>query len=109
MKLSRMYPRKYATGEDLNGNAVTVTVKKMTIEQMSPRAGQPPQDRFVLYFDETIKGVILSRTLADQIASIVQADDTDDWIGHKVTLYPQPLTVAGTPRIAIRARKPAQV
>ncbi|MHA1544116.1 MAG: hypothetical protein ACTSU8_03175 [Alphaproteobacteria bacterium] len=109
MKLGNMFPRKYATGEDLNGNDVTVTVKKMMIEKMSPRAGQPPQDRFVLYFDETVKGVILSRTLADQIAGILQADDTDQWTGKKVTLFPQPLTVAGTPRIAIRARKPAQV
>ena len=109
MKLGTMFPRKYATGEDLHGNAVTVTVKKLAVEQMSPRAGQPPQDRFVLYFVETVKGVILSRTLADQIASIIQADDTDMWVGQKVTLFPQPLTVAGTPRIAIRARKPAQV
>ncbi len=46
MKLGNMFPRKYATGEDLNGNAVTVTVKKMTIEQMSPRAGQPPARPF---------------------------------------------------------------
>jgi phage-related baseplate assembly protein len=109
MKLSKMYPRKYATGEDLHGNAVTVTVKNITVEKMSPRPGQPPQDNFVIYFQETIKGVILSRTLAEQIASALQSDDTDDWTGKKITLYPEPLTVAGTPRIAIRARKAAQV
>jgi len=109
MKLNNMFPRKFATGEDLNGHSVTVTVKKMSIDKLSPRPGQPPEDRFILYFEETIKGVILSRTLADQIASILQNDETDLWIGEKITLYPLPLTVAGKSRIAIRARKPAQV
>ena len=66
-------------------------------------------DRFILYFDETQKGVILSRTLAEQIASILHSDDTEEWIGKKIMLFPQPLTVAGKSRIAIRAKKPAQV
>jgi len=109
MKLNSMFPRKFATGEDLNGQAVTVTVKRLSIEKLSPRPGQPPEDRFILYFTETVKGVILSRTLADQIASILQSDETDQWEGKKITLYPLPLTVAGKSRIAIRARKPAQV
>ena len=109
MKLNAMFPRKFATGEDLNGQSVTVTVKSMSMEKLSPHPGQPPMDRFVLYFSETVKGVILSRTLAEQIASILQSDDTDQWVGKKVTLFPQPLNVAGKSRIAIRAKKPAQV
>lgn len=109
MKLNNMFPRKYANGADLNGQSVTVTVDSMTIEKLSPHPGQPPMDRFILYFAETQKGVILSRTLAEQIASILHSDDTDQWIGKKITLFPQPLTVAGKSRIAIRAKKPAQV
>lgn len=109
MKLNNMFPRKYANGADLNGQSVTVTVHSMTIEKLSPHAGQPPMDRFILHFSETQKGVILSRTLAEQIASILHSDDTDQWIGKKITLFPQPLTVAGKSRIAIRAKKPAQV
>lgn len=109
MRLNNMFPRKYANGADLNGQSVTVTVQSMTIEKLSPHAGQPPMDRFILHFAETQKGVILSRTLAEQIASILHADDTDQWIGQKITLFPQPLTVAGKSRIAIRAKKSAQV
>ena len=109
MKLNAMFPRKFANGADLNGQSVSVTVKSMAVEKLNPTPGQPPADRFVLYFSETVKGVILSRTLAEQIASILQSDDTDQWVGKKVTLYPQPLTVAGKSRIAIRAKKPAQV
>ncbi len=109
MKLTTMFPRKYANGADLNGNNVNVTIDLMAVEKLSPHPGQPPMDRFVLYFKETQKGVILSRTLAEQIATILQSDDTDSWIGRKITLYPQQMTVAGKNRIAIRAKKAAQV
>ena len=109
MKLNNMFPRKYAIGADLNGQSVTVTVKSLSIDKLSPHPGQPPMDRFILFFDETQKGVILSRTLAEQIASILHSDDTEKWIGKKIMLYPQPLTVAGKSRVAIRAKKPAQV
>lgn len=109
MKLNNMFPRKYASGADLNGQSVTVTVQSMTIDKLSPHPGQPPMDRYILHFAETQKGVILSRTLTEQIASILHSDDTEEWIGRKITLFPQPLTVAGKSRIAIRAKKPAQV
>jgi len=109
MKLNNMFPRKYATGADLNGNTVNVTIESMAVEKLSPHAGQPPMDRFVLYFKETQKGVILSRTLAEQVASILQSDDTDQWIGRKISLFPQQMNVAGKSRIAIRAKKAAQV
>jgi len=109
MKLNKMFPRKYASGADLNGNPVTVTIKTITAEQMSPRPGQPPTENFVIYFSETVKGVILTRALAEQIAQVLLTDETDEWTGKKITLYPQPMNVAGTQRIAIRARKPADV
>jgi hypothetical protein len=109
MKLNTMFPRKYATGADLNGQTVNVTIESLSVEKLSPHPGQPPMDRFVLYFKNAQKGVILSRTLAEQIASILQSDDTDEWINRTISLYPQQMNVAGKSRIAIRAKKAAQV
>ena len=60
--------------------------------------------KWVVYFQGAQKGVVLSRTLAEQIAEAVGSVETDDWIGHPVTLYPQNVVVAGKQRIAIRAR-----
>jgi len=107
MKTSDMFPRKYATGADFGGKAVTLTIERMQPEQMRPGPNAPTTTKYVLYFKEAQKGVILNRTLSDQIETITGSDDTDDWPGCRVTLYPVPMQVAGTPRIAIRAREPA--
>jgi hypothetical protein len=104
MKLTEMFPKRFATGEDFQGKALTLTVKAVSSEKMRPQRNAPEVDRWVIYFKETKKGVILSRTLAYQIAGILNSDDTDRWIGKKVTLHPQPMNVAGKQVVAIRAR-----
>ena len=104
MKVSEMFPRKYATGEDLQGKPVTVTVAQVVKEEMRPQPSAPPVRKWVVYFHEAQKGVVLSRTLAYQIAEAADSDETNDWTDRKVTLYPKPMMVAGKKRIAIRAR-----
>src|SRR4030067_922138 len=104
MKLSQMYPRRYATGEDLKGQSVSLTITKVTQEKMHPQPNAPEVERSVIYFKETQKGVILSRTLAYQIGEAVGDEETDHWIGKRVTLYPQPMKARGKRVTAIRAR-----
>ncbi len=105
MKLKEMFPRRYATGDDLQGKAVTLTILRVAEEKMRPNPGSPPVDRWVLYFDKAKKGVILSRTLAYNVAEALGSEDTNEWIGKAITLYPEPMNVAGKKRTAIRARK----
>ena len=107
MKLDDMFPRRFATGDDLKGKTPTLVIDAVTAEQIRPGPGAQPQTKFVIWFKGAAKGVILSRTLANQIAHILGTPDTDDWTGKKITLVPEPMTVAGTPRIAIRARAAA--
>jgi hypothetical protein len=104
MKLSKMFPRRYATGQDFGGKAFTLTIAKVASEKMRPHPNAPEIDKWVIYFKETQKGIVLNRTLAYQIAAILDSDDTDHWAGQKITLYPQPMTVAGKKVDAIRAR-----
>jgi hypothetical protein len=104
-----MFPRKYASGADFNGKAVTLTIALVRTEKMRPQPGAPEQTKYVVYFKDATKGVILCKTLAYEIAKAIGCDENEDvsnWIGKKVTLYPQPMKVAGKDRIAIRARKP---
>lgn len=100
MKISELYPRRFARGSDLKGPA-TVTIKEITQEELHP-AGRPVK-KYVLWFTETPRGVILTRPLALQLAEIL-GDDTAIWRGQKITLYPEPMNVAGRPCVAIRAR-----
>ena len=104
MKLSQMFPRRFATGEDLQGRSVTLTITKVAQEKMRPQPNAPEGERWVIYFKEAQKGVILSRTLAYQVGEAIGDEETDHWIGKRVTLYPQPMTVAGKRVTAIRAR-----
>jgi len=104
MKLSDMYPRRYATGEDLQGKAITLTIEKISREKMHPQPNSPEVEKWVAYFKEARKGVVLNRTVAYQIAEFLGSEETDDWTGKRITLYPQPMTVAGRKVTAIRAR-----
>lgn len=104
MKISEMYPSKYAKGEDLKGREVTLTISRVSTERMRPSPNKPEEDKFVIYFQETQKGVILSMTLAKQIAQAIGSEETNQWPGRRVTIYPENINVAGVQRIAIRAK-----
>jgi hypothetical protein len=106
MKLAQMFPKRYATGEDLQGKPVTLTIAKVSQEKMHPNPNSPAVDKWVIYFEKAQKGIVLSRTLAYQIAEAIGSDETADWGGKRVTLYPEAMLVAGQKRVAIRARKP---
>ena len=105
MKLEEMFPSRYVRGQDLQGRAIHVTIARIHPEKMRPNPQSPELLKFVLYTAEGTKGVVLSKTLASEIAEILESDESDDWIGKKVTLCPVPMVVAGVKRVAIRARK----
>jgi hypothetical protein len=104
MKLHDMFPSRYVKGEELGGRSVTVTISKVQPEKMRPNPQSPEVLRYVLYTKEGKKGVVLSKTTATQIAQAVGSVETDEWIGRQITLYPEPMTVAGVKRVAIRAQ-----
>lgn len=104
MNIRTMFPRKYASGEDLAGKSVTLTIASIRPERMTP-PGAAPVEKHVIYFNGAERGVVLSRILAEQIATATGFDDTDYWPGKAVTLYPDRIMVAGRERVVIRARK----
>lgn len=104
MNINEMYPSKYVKGQDLQGKAHTLTIARLASEKMSPRPGTPPADKWVIYFTETDKGIILNRTNAETIALLY--GDTNNWTGKRITIYPESVTIAGKAQIAIRMRAP---
>ena len=91
MKIDEMFPRKYATGSDLEG-PVTLSIARVQSEKMRPNPQSPEMNKWVVYFQGAQKGVVLSRTLAEQIAQAVGSDETNDWIGNEITLFPPSLS-----------------
>jgi len=103
MNINELFPKRYASGLDLQGRAVTVTIAGITKETMHP-PGAGAVEKYVLFFRETSRGVVLTKILAGQIAEATGCMDTDQWTGKQVTLYPEEIKVAGAVRVVIRAR-----
>jgi len=97
-----LFPSKYLRGEDLK-KPTTVTIVNVKPEQLW-RPGEGKVTGYIMYCEKASKGVILSRPLALAIAKALEESDTEKWTGKQVVLFGQAMTVAGVPRVAIRAR-----
>ena len=75
MKLDEMFPSRFVSGEDLQGSDVTITIARIQTERMRPNPQSPELKKFVLYTVEGKKGVVLSKTLASQIARALGSDE----------------------------------
>jgi len=102
MRIQQMFPNRYTAGADLHGKPVVTRIREVMREQMKPGGG-PVVNKWVVYFDGLGKGVVLSRELAEQIADAVGSDDTADWPGKRLTLYPEMLLVGGRALLCIKA------
>lgn len=104
MDINNVFPRKYAKGEDLGGRDVTATILRVELVEMRPSPSAPPEKKPVLYVRGGKRGIILTNTLAHQIAALTGSSETDDWTNDRVVLYGKPMMVAGNKVIAIRAK-----
>ena len=102
-----MFPGKYVKSSELS-QPVSLVIKEVKLESVyNPRKGNI--DVWVVYFDGAKKGLILNKVNAFAIAEITASEETDDWVGEEIELYPTKVSVAGEKKSAIRVRKPASV
>lgn len=103
-KIGEMFPSRYITADELGEKSYNVTIKEIGKESMRPSAGAPEVDKYVIYFNETKRGIVLGKTLATQIVKIIGSDDTDQWVGKQIQIYSEQVKVAGEWKRGIRAR-----
>ena len=104
-KRKDVFPSKYLSAEDLNGEPLTVTILDAPLETLRNDRGE--ETKTVLYFKETKKRFPLNKTNWDAVA-VLCGGDTDDWPGHKIELYPTTTPMAGEVVDCVRVRAPAQ-
>lgn len=105
-KRDDVFPSKYLKASDLNGKACVVRITSAPIEQLKTPDGK--QDtKTVLYFRSGKKVLPLNRTNWDAVANIA-GDDTDEWPGTEIELYPTTTEMKGKVVDCIRVRAPAQ-
>ena len=99
MKVSEMIPSKWTKASDITGD-VPVTIDRLANEEV----GQDNDLRWVLYFRDKTKGLILNVT---NIRALEDAygDESDAWAGKSVTLFTMPVDYAGRVVQGIRLRE----
>jgi hypothetical protein len=77
---------KYLKHQDLEGQDWVVTIKGVERQELEDRDGNK-EKKFVLFFKELDKGMILNATNIGTLTHLLGSDDSDMWIGKRVTLY----------------------
>ncbi len=101
MNVNEMFPARYLKGSGLKA-PVTVTIARVVSESMYT-PGKGKVTGWVLYCEKATKGVVLHKTITNQIAAALSEPDTDNWAGKQVVLYPELVTVGREQVTAIRA------
>jgi hypothetical protein len=104
MKRDEVFPSKFLKAADLGGREVTVTIKDAPLELLKSPSGEE-QSKVVLYFAGKKKSLPLNRVNWDTVAGIC-GDDTEDWQGGQITLYPAKTEMAGKSVDCIRIKRP---
>jgi len=97
-----MFPSKFLAAADLEDQDKTYTIA--TVEQEIVGQGDEAEQKWVVYFQETTKGMVLNKTNGLAISGAL-GDDTDAWIGHQVVLFPTEVSFGSKMVEAIRVRE----
>jgi hypothetical protein len=81
-KVSDMIQSKFLRKEDVDDELV-VTMRAVKLEEMP---GDGREERWVLYFKELAKGLVLNATMI-RVLEKNYGQHSDDWTGRKATLF----------------------
>jgi|SRR5215831_6466491 len=105
MKRHDLFPSRYLKAADLKGRAHIVQIKAASVEALKSQRGE--EQKCVLRFERVKKGLVLNLTNYDAIAAIA-GDETNNWPGTKIELYPTVTEMGGKVTDCIRIRPPSQ-
>lgn len=100
-KTSDMFPSRWLKASDFEDGDATLTIRDVGQERIGQ--GKDATDKFVLYFVDEDRGLVLNKTNVGTIAKL-HGDDTDDWIGKDVTLFATEVQFQSEMVEAIRVR-----
>ena len=92
------FPSKFLKAEDLDAD-LAVTIKHVLIEKL-----QTGEEKPVVYFNETEKGLIVNKTNFSAIAKLTGKPNSDNWGGEKITLTVMDVEFKGDIVSAIRVK-----
>jgi hypothetical protein len=105
MKIGSAFPSEFLKASDLDDSPVAATIKGIKMAEV----GRDKDKKPIVYFEGKEKGLVLNKTNGKTIAKIANSEETDDWTGVKIILYPTETEFGGemVDCIRVRAPKPA--
>lgn len=77
---------KFLKHQELEGKDWVVTISGVERQEIENR-DKTKERKFVLFFKEHDKGMILNSTNIGTLTTLFGSDDSDQWVGKRVTLY----------------------
>lgn len=84
-----MLPSSYLKQSDFDENGVICTVARVEQKNVA-RDDETPENKWVVYFAEFEKAMVLNTTNINGLAKACNSDDTDDWPNKEVVVYVDP-------------------
>jgi hypothetical protein len=105
MKIGQMMAGKYLKKEDCDP-PMLATIERFEEENVA-REDQPEDLKWVMYFENNEKGLVMNTTNLQLAAKAFGTEETDDWIGKQIVLYHDPNVSFGGKLVGgIRVRAP---
>ena len=103
-KISDMVGATYLRKDDVT-DPLIVTISEVKLETVGKDESQ--EDKYVMYFSELDKGLVLNKTNINIAAKVTGEDDSDNWTGHSIILYfDETVSYAGSVVGGLRLRAP---
>ena len=98
---------KYLKHEELDGQDWDFTIDRVERHKMKNSEGQEEQ-KFVLFFKEMEKGMILNATNMKTITKLMNSNESDDWCNRRITVYTKDdIEMGGELKSGLRVRPKA--
>jgi len=106
MNISNAFPSKYLKAADLNGKSHDLTIREVKMEDVGGNNVEE-ESKPVLYFEGKQKGIVLNRTNTSAI-TFKYGEETDDWEGKALEVYPDRTPFNGNMVACIRVKVPLE-
>lgn len=88
MDVALLHPSRFLKSQEFQGKDVTYTIKSIVLEELEDENAQK-KVKGLMTFEETPKALVINRTNSDCIKGMF-GRETNNWIGKRVTLFPEP-------------------
>ena len=103
MDMNQAFPSKYIKADDLQGKEWPLVIRNVVREDVG--TDQKPDNKPVIYFNGTEKGMVLNVTNNNAICDMF-GFDSDMWLGKTITLIAIQTEFQGKPCLGLRVKLP---